>query len=65
MFCFIQSSTSNTVLFHIFINDKGNGVFSIGSLIDIVNPDPIEDYMNDVPIIVSNKQTNNQSSCYQ
>ena len=38
------------------INAIDNGVFSISSLIAIVNPDPIEDYMNSVPIIVSNKQ---------
>ena len=31
--------------------------FSIGSLIAIVNPDTIEDYMNGVPIIVLNKQS--------
>ena len=33
-----------------------NGVFSIGSIIAIVNPDPIEDCMNCVPIIVLDKQ---------
>ena len=57
LFCFIQSSTSNTVFFNIFINARDNSVFSIGSLIAIVNPDPIEDYMNGVPIIVSNEQS--------
>ena len=31
--------------------------FSIGSLIATVNPDPIEDYMNGVPIIISNEQS--------
>ena len=33
-----------------------NGVFSIGSPIDISNPDTVEDYMNGVRIIVSNEQ---------
>ena len=56
IFCVIQSFISNTVLFNIFINDIDNGIFSIGSLTDIVNPDPIEGYMNGVPIIVSNEQ---------
>ena len=56
MFCVIQSFTSNTFPFNIFINAIDNGVFSIGSLSYIVNPDPIEYYINGVPIIVSNKQ---------
>ena len=30
--------------------------FIIGTIIDNINPDPIEDYMNGVPIIVSNEQ---------
>ena len=56
-FCAIQSSTSNIFPVKIFLNYIGNGVFSIGSLSAIVNPDPIEDYINVVPIIVSNKQS--------
>ena len=54
IFCFIiiQSSTSNTVSFNIFLNDRDNDVFIIGSIIAIVNPDTIKDYMNGVPIIV-------------
>ena len=56
LFCAIQSSTSNAFFLNIFINARDNGVFWIGSLINIVNPDPIEDYMNGVPIIVSDKQ---------
>ena len=57
LFCVIQSSTSNNVLFNRFINARDNGVFSIGYLIDIVNPDTIEDYMSGVPIIVSNEKS--------
>ena len=57
LFGVIQSSTSNTVFFNIFINARDNGVFSIGSLIAVFNPDPIEDYMNGVPIIFSNEQS--------
>ena len=57
LFCVIQSYASNTVFFIIFINARDNGVFSIGSIIAIVDLDPIEDYMNDVPIIVLNKQS--------
>ena len=34
LFRVIQSSTSNTVLFNIFINARDNGFFSIGSSID-------------------------------
>ena len=49
----IQSSTSNTVFFHIFPNAIDNYVFSMGYIIDIFNPDPNEDYMNGVFIIVS------------
>ena len=50
MFFVIQSSTSNNVFFKRFINTRDNGVSSIGYLITIVNPDTIEEYMNDVPI---------------
>ena len=57
LFFVIQRHTSNTVFFNRFLNSRDNGVFTIGSLISIVNPDPIEDYMNCVPIIVSNKQS--------
>ena len=41
LFCVIQSSKSNNIFFNIFLNARDNGVFSIGSLIAIVNPDPI------------------------
>ena len=54
LFCVIQSSTSNTVSFNRFFNARDNDIFSIVSLIVIVNPDPIEDYMNGSHIIVSN-----------
>ena len=54
LFGVIQSSTSNNIFFNGFINDRENGVFGIGSLIAVVNPDPIEDYINGFPIIVSN-----------
>ena len=57
LFCVIQSSTSDTVFFPVFLNDIENGVFRTGFLIVIVNPDPIEDYINCVPIIVSNEQS--------
>ena len=55
-FCVIKSSTSNTAFFNIFINDRDNVVFSIGSIIDVVNPDHIEYYRHGVPIIFSNEQ---------
>ena len=57
MFCVIQSSTLNSVFFNRFINARYNGVFNIGSLIAIINPAPIEYYMNGVPIIVSDEQS--------
>ena len=56
LFFVIKSSTSNAALFNRFINDRCNGVFIIGSLIAIFNPDPIEGYMNGVPIFFLNKQ---------
>ena len=43
LFCVIQSSTSNTVFFDGFFNARDNGIFSIGYLIAIFNPDTIED----------------------
>ena len=57
LLCVIQSSTSNTLFFNKFLNARENGVFSIGYLIAFLIPDPIEDYMNSVPIIVSNEQS--------
>ena len=57
LFCVIKSYASNTVFFHIFPNARYNGIFIIGYLFDIVNPDPVEDYMNGVPIIVPNEQS--------
>ena len=57
LFCVIQISTSNTFFFNKSLNVRDNGVFSIGYLFAIVITDPIEDYMNDVPIIVSNEQS--------
>ena len=42
LFFDIQNSTSNAVLFNIFINARDNGVFSIGSILSIVNPDLIK-----------------------
>ena len=40
-----------------FINDRDNVIFSIGYLIAIVNPDPIEEYMNGAPSIVLTEQS--------
>ena len=69
LFFVIKSSTSNNIFFNRFINARDDGVFSISYITAIVNPDPIEDYMNGVPIIVSNKQSililpiNHSSNC--
>ena len=56
LFCVIQSSVPNTDLFNILFNAIENNVFIIGSIIAIVNTDPIEDSMNGVSIIFSNEQ---------
>ena len=56
LFCVIQRSTSNNVLFNRLLNAIENGLFRIGYLIAIVNPNPIEYYMHGVTIIVSNDQ---------
>ena len=45
------------LFFNRFLNARDNGVFRIGSLAVIVNPNIIEDYMNGVPIIVLNEQS--------
>ena len=50
LFFVIQSSTSNTVFFNIFLNDIDNGVFRICYLIAVVNTNPIEGHMNGFPI---------------
>ena len=56
LFCVVQSSTSNTFFFNRFTNTRDNVVFSIVCLISVVNPDPIEDFINGVPVIASNEQ---------
>ena len=56
LFCVIQSYKSNNFVSNWFINDRYYGFFSIASLIDIVNPGPIEGYMNGVPITIFNEQ---------
>jgi len=56
IFCVVQIAKTNTVFFNWFPNARDNGMFSIGSIVAIVNPDSIEDCMNDVPMIVSNEQ---------
>ena len=45
------------LFFNRFLNARDNGVFRIGSLAVIVNPNIIEDYMNGFPIIVLNEQS--------
>ena len=54
LLCIVQSSTSNTGFFNSCPNSRDNRVFSIGYIIYVVDPDPIEEYINCVPIIVSN-----------
>ena len=46
----------NHQLFDRFSNERDNGQFTIGALMAIVNPDPIEDYMNGTPMIISNEK---------
>ena len=57
LFCVIQSPTSNNFFFYIFLNARDNGVVSIGYIIDIVNPDPNENYIIGVPIIALKEQS--------
>ena len=57
MFYVIQSYISNTVFLNICLYARDYCVLNIGSLIVLFNPDPIEDYMNGVRIIVSNEQS--------
>ena len=54
LFCVVHLNMKiNHHFFDRFANERDNGLFTIGSLIAIVNPDPIEDYMNGTPMIVS------------
>ena len=62
LFCVIQCYISNNFFFNRFINAKDNGVFSIGSLISIVEHIPLKTTRM-VSLLLF--WTNNQSSCYQ
>lgn len=54
LFCVVHlNMKKNHHFFDRFANERDNGVFTIGALIAIVNLDPIEDYMNGTPMIVS------------
>jgi hypothetical protein len=57
LFCVVHTNTKkNHQFFDRFANERDNGLCTIGSLIAIVNPDPIEDYMNGTPMIVTNEK---------
>lgn len=57
LFCVVHlNMKKNHVFFDRFANERDNGFFSIGSMVSIVNPDPIEDYMNGTPMITSNEK---------
>ena len=56
LFCVIQNSTSNLYFFNRFSIEMDDGLCSTGSNIGIVNPDPIKNYMNGIPIISSDEQ---------
>ncbi len=54
IFCMVQlNNVKNTALFNRFPTERDNGMFTIGSLIGVVNPEPIDEYMIDIPMIVS------------
>ena len=51
LFYMIMNSTSNTHLFERNTNFRDNGIISIGTLLLIVNPDPVENFLNGIPIL--------------
>ena len=51
LFYMIMNSTTNTHLFERNTNFRDNGTISIGTLLMIVNPDPVENFMNGIPIL--------------
>ena len=53
IFCVMQNSTTNQHFFNRLSVARDNGQCTIGSLIAIVNPDPIENYMRGIPMITS------------
>mmetsp|Transcript_22253 Transcript_22253/g.27288 ORF Transcript_22253/g.27288 Transcript_22253/m.27288 type:complete len:441 (+) Transcript_22253:151-1473(+) len=57
LFCVVhQKMQKNNVFFDRTPNARDNGFVTIGTLIAIVNPEPIEDYMNGTPMIVSHEK---------
>ena len=57
IFCVMQNSTTNQHFFNRLSVARDNGQCTIGSLIAIVNPDPIENYMRGIPMITSSEQS--------
>ena len=56
LFYMIMNSTNNTHLFERNTNFRDNGVISIGTLMLIVNPDPVENFLKGVPIITTKER---------
>ena len=56
MFHMIQNSTTNKEIFDRNAVFRDNGVISIGTVLIIVNPDPIENYMNGIPAITTKER---------
>jgi hypothetical protein len=56
LFYMIMNSTSNKDLFEHNSNFRDNGVITIGTLMLIVNPDPVENFLNKIPIVTTKER---------
>ena len=56
LFYVMQNSTTNVTFFDRNTNFRDNGVCTISTLFAIVNPDPIENYMQGIPMITTKER---------
>ena len=56
LFYVMQNNTTNVNFFDRNTNFRDNGVCTIGTLFAIVNPDPIENYMQGIPMITTKER---------
>ena len=56
LFYVMQNSSTNVNFFDRNTNFRDNGICTIGTLFGIVNPDPIENYMQGIPMITTKER---------
>ena len=56
IFYMMQNATTNTELFNRNTNFRDNGIITIGTILMIVNPNPVERFMQNIPMLTTNER---------